>query len=162
MAIQHASGGMNMHEQTHVAYVSKTPVTGIANLDKPPTDQYCFGNYVTQYGHLIMTVGVKINDGVENRGIFRNPWSVIQGGNGGTAMMLHSFTCMVVQQYWPSIEQFKVRPLKNMAEIFMKSVPKELFTVNGIRADQYDQGFEHEQNFLVPIEVLANLHRAQF
>jgi hypothetical protein len=160
--IPHASNGMNVREQTHVVYVSKVPVTGIANFDRSSSDnQFDFGRYVTKYDSLVMSVGVKIEDIVENRGIFRNPWSIIQGGYGGISMMVHSFTCMVIQEHWPSVKLFEVRPLKNMGEIFMNSVPKEQFTINGIQADQYHGGFETEQNILVPIEVLADLHRAK-
>lgn len=162
MTIPHASNGMNVSSQTHVVYISKIPVTGIANFDmSPESDQFCFGNYVDRYDNLVMSVGTKIDDIVENRGIFRNPWSVVQGGCGGIAMMAHSFTCMVVKKHWPSVESFKVRPLKNMGEIFMNSVPKDQFTVNGIRADHYDKGFEQEQTVLAPIEVLAELYCAK-
>lgn len=158
--IPHASNGVNVRMQTHMVYVSKSPISGRAKLISSSSNQG-FGAYVDRYGDLVMSVGVTIKDLVENRGIFRNPLSVVQGGYGGIAMMAHSFTCMVVQENWPLVKSFKVRPLKVMGEIFMNSVPKKLFTVNGIPADQYDKGFDHEQDILAPVEVLADLHRVK-
>lgn len=160
--IPHASNGVNVSSQTHMVYVSKSPILGRANFAaSSASNPFSFSAYTDQYKDLIMSVGVTINNLVENRGIFRNPLSVIEGGYGGIAMMLHSFTCMVVHDYHPSVETFKVRPLKKMGEIFLSSLPKEKITVNGIRGDSYTGGFEHEQNVLVPVKVLADLHRAK-
>jgi hypothetical protein len=120
-----------------------------------------FSRYVDKYGDLIMSVGVTISDVVENRGIFRNPLSVIEGGYAGIAMMTHSFTCMAVENNWPEVKTFRVRPLKKMGELFLNSLPKDKVTVNGIHGDMYDKGFEREQDVRVPVEVLASLHRAK-
>ena len=48
-----------------------------------------------------------------------------------------------------------------MGELFLNSLPKDQITVNGIRGDLYDKGFEHEQDVQVPVKVLASLHRAK-
>lgn len=156
--IPHASNGINVDKQTHMVYVSKLPITGRIEF---MANSGGFGGYVEKYGDLIMSVGVSINDIVENRGIFRNPLSVVEGGNAGIAMMAHSFTCMVIENSWPEVKMFKVRPLKKMGEIFLNSLPKDQVTVNGIPGDKYDKGFEYEQDVQVPISVLANLHRAR-
>lgn len=156
-AIPHASNGMNVQQQTHVVYVSKSPVTGRVNFSEQSKG---FGGIVETYGDLVMSVGVTISDIVENRGIFRNPLSVVEGGYGAISMMTHCFTCMVVEDNRPEVKIFRVRPLKRMAELFLNSLPKDQVTVNGIRGDVYDRGFEHEQDVRVPIEVLASLHRA--
>ncbi len=154
--IPRALSGMNVREQTHVVYVSKLPVTGRAKFESKLTG---FGEYVEKYGNLIMSVGVTINEVVENRGIFRNPLSVVEGGFGGISMMTHCFTCMVVEDNWPEVDTFRVRPLKKMGELFLNSLPRELVTVNGIRGDLYDKGFRIEQIVEVPLKVLASLHR---
>lgn len=62
-----------------------------------------------------------------------NPLCVVEGGYAGIAMMAHSFTCMAIENNWPEVTTFKVRPLKKMAEIFINSLPKDKVTVNGIR-----------------------------
>lgn len=93
-------------------------------------------------------------------GIFRNPLSVIEGGYGGISMMLHSFSCLTVKENWPEVKTFRVRPLKKMGEIFINALPKEQVTVNRVRGDLWVHGIE-EQNIEVPVEILANLHRAK-
>ncbi len=157
-AIPHASNGMNVNKQTHVVYVSKTPVASRVNFESKSKG---FGGYVEKYGNLIMSVGVTVNEVVENRGIFRNPLSVVEGGFGGISMMTHSFTCMAVEDNWPEVDTFRVRPLKKMGELFLSALPKEQVTVNGIRGDLYDKGFEKEQNVEVPLKVLSSLYRAR-
>lgn len=157
-AIPHASNGLNVDYQTHMVYVSKLPVTSRINFTSNSWD---FSGYVEKYGDLIMTVGVTISNFVENRGIFRNPLSVVEGGYAGISMMTHSFTCMAVENNWPEVKTFRVRPLKKMGELFLNSLPKDQVTVNGIRGDRYDKGFESEQDVRVPVAVLANLHRAR-
>lgn len=160
--IPHASNGINVSLQTHMVYASKSPIIGRVNFTPSETcNDFSFGGYADQYEDLIMSVGVTIENFVENRGIFRNPLSVIDGGYGGIAMMIHSFTCMVVQDYYPSVKTFKVRPLKKMGEIFLHSLPPEKITINGIRGDSYNDGFEQEHEVLVPVEVLAGLYRAK-
>jgi hypothetical protein len=153
--IPHASNGMNVLRQTHVVYVSKVPVAGRINLT---SDSKGFAGCVDSSGNLIMSVGVTINEVVENRGIFRNPLSVVEGGYGGISMMIHSFTCKVVKENFPEVKVFRVRPLKKMAELFLRSLPIDQITVNGMRADLYAGGFEREQDVRVPIEILSNLH----
>lgn len=157
-AILHASNGLNVDKQTHVVYAAKSPIIGRINFD---SDLENFDGYVDSYSDLIMSVGVTIHDIVENRGIFRNPLSVVEGGYAGIAMMTHSFTCMAIEKEWPEVKMFRVRPLKKMGEIFLNSLPKDKVTVNGIRGDIYDKGFEYEQDVRVPVEVLANLHRVK-
>lgn len=159
--IPHASRGLNINNQTHMVYASKTPI--IRSSDFISNQYNCFGEYVDCYKNIVMSVGVTINDIVENRGIFRNPLSVIKGGYGGISMMLHSFTCMVVKDYYPSIKTFQVHPFGDMARIFLKSLPNDKVTVDGVRADDPNckkfEGFL-ERKVQVPISDLANLHRA--
>lgn len=156
--IPHASNGVNVNKQTHMVYVSKSPVVGRIDFVAKSKG---FGGYIEEYGDLILSVGATINDIVENRGIFKNPLYVVEGGYTGIAMMAHSFTCMAIENNWPEVTTFKVRPLKKMAEIFINSLPKDKVTVNGIRSDLYDKGFEYEQDVQVPVKVLASLHRAE-
>ncbi|MBA2367747.1 MAG: hypothetical protein H0V82_01835 [Candidatus Protochlamydia sp.] len=155
--IPYASNGINVSKQTHIVYASKKPVLGRAVFKSPLKG---FGRYSDCYGSLIMCVGVTTSDIVENRGIFKNPLSVVEGGFGGISMMAHSFTCMAVENFFPLVTTFRVRPLKKMGEIFLASLPKDQVTVEGIRGDNYTGGFEFEKDVRVPVKVLASLHRA--
>ena len=156
--IPHASNGINVNKQTHMVYVSKSPVIGRIDFIAKSKG---FRGYIDKYSDLILSVGVTIHNVVENRGIFKNPLFVVEGGYTGIAMMAHSFTCMAIENNWPEIKIFKVRPLKKMAEIFINSLPKDKVTVNGIRSDMYNKGFEYEQDVQVPVKMLASLHRAK-
>lgn len=156
--INQAMNGLSS-KQTHMVYASKSPILGRVDFDAKST-KYNWGGYIDRYGDIIMSVGSTIrNYEVENRGIFRNPLSIIEGGNGGIAMMLHSFTGMVVKDHFPSIETFVVSPFGKMAQIAASTLPKEKITIDGIRGDHYVRAFENnqaEKTFRIPIDVLAN------
>ena len=156
--IPHASRGVNVNKQTHMIYASKTPITGLIKFNSTSQNKG-FGAIVDYYGDLIMSVGVTINDIVENRGILRNLLNIIDGGFCGISMMIHCFTCMIIQEYYPFINTFKVRPLKKMGETFINSLPKDQITINGIAGEIYHEGFETEKDILVPVDVLANLYK---
>lgn len=153
--IPQASYGMKIETQTHIAYASKIPVTGRINLR---TQYSHYQDIAEMYGDLIMSVGVKITDVVENRGIFRNPLSIVEGGFGSLAIMMHRFTCLVVKDNFPAVTTFEVRPLTKMGELFFNALPKHLITINGIQGDLYEGGFEKEKSVQVPVAVLASLH----
>jgi hypothetical protein len=154
-AIPLASNGVNVNLQTHMVYVSKSPVIGRIDFVSKSKG---YSGYIEKYSDLIMSVGVTISDVVENRGIFKNPLSIVEGGYAGIAMMAHSFTCMAIENIQPKIKIFRMRPFKKMAEIFLNSLPKDQVTVNGIRGDMYDKGFECEQDVQVPVKVVASLY----
>jgi len=156
--IQRALMGVNVREQTHMVYASKLPIN--KRMQFQPGKIRQFADYQEEYGHIILSVGVKIQDMVENRGISKNPLSIVEGGYGGIAMMAHSFTCIFVESIHPDITQFRVRPLKMMGKIFLKALPNECMTINGKPAEEHKDGFEVEHDVLVPVHVLASLHRA--
>lgn len=152
-----AMNGLNP-SQSHMIYVSKSPITGRANFDSK-SDRFDLKEYISRYGNIIMSVGSDVSGVVENRGIFRNPWSLVEGGHTGIAMMLHSFTGMVVKKHYPSAKQFRVRPFGKMAQIVASQLPREEILINGIRGDHYVGKFDNgqgEKDFRIPINVLAS------
>jgi hypothetical protein len=156
MTIPQASYGMNIDEQTHIVYASKSPITGRINFNSKSTG---FQKYMENYGDLIMSVGVTIRPHtVENRGIFRNPLSIIEGGYKGISMMMHKFTCIIISELYPEISMFRVRPLKKMGEIFIYSLRKlesrENITINGVHIDNYNGDSESEIDVKIPIVSL--------
>jgi hypothetical protein len=152
--IPRASSGMNTVSQTHVVYASKSIVTG--RLSFPASTRKGFARYVERYTDIIMTVGVRMGDTTcENRGIFRNPWNIIQGGYKNISMMLHSFVCEVSRQYYPLIKQLEIRPLEKMAKILFDVLPKDKFFIDGIIANSYDEGFTSEVKFTIPVTLLS-------
>lgn len=152
---------IDINNQTHMVYASKTPITGHRRFTcTESTHTERFRNYVNDFGNIIMSVGVEINREypvVENRGIFRNPLSIVEGGYGGISMMLHSFTCMAVKEVNPAVSRFYVRPKPKMEEIFLKAISEDKLQI--VRVNEF--GMEvGEPDLSVGVDVLANLHRA--
>lgn len=151
LSITHASSGMNVRSQTHVVYASKCPVTIPFHLRESHKPRG-FAHYYDLYQDIIMSVGVTINEEVvENRGIFRNPLSIISNDHRGIAMFLHTFTCRMVHQYFPQVSIFSVRPMEKMAQILFTTLPKGNLTIDGKKADDYDGDFICERRFMIPI-----------
>ena len=161
--VTNAASGMNVHSQTHIAYATKTAPTGpyfeqpLSTIIKDDGDELvsAFELFHAKYDNIIMSVGVTVGEfHVENRGIFRNPLSVVKNDNRRIAMQLHRFTCECVSKHWPDVEIFRVRPMQKMAHIFMKSLPTEQVTINGRPASEYNGTFASEETFAIPISVM--------
>jgi hypothetical protein len=69
--------------------------------------------------------------------------------------MLHAFTCKTIQENFPSIHSFYVRPMRKMAEILFRSLPKKALTINGINGEKYQGDFMFECVFVIPITVFS-------
>lgn len=151
----HALNGINIRTQTHIVYASKKPINGSINFHS--NSKQGWGRYVELYDDLIMCVGVNITNIAENRGIFRNPISIINKDFSNISLLIHSFTCKVIREYFPEVQMFKIRPLKKMAEILYNTLPKELFTINDLSPYLYQGNFKLEEAFFVSVSVMANM-----
>lgn len=101
--ITNGSSGLNVKIQTHIVYATKTQQPWNRDKDIPP--DFTFHHFYELYQDIIMCVGVTIGEKqVENRGIFRNPLSVVEQTYRGIAMNLHQFTCECV--YFPELTMF--------------------------------------------------------
>ena len=113
-----AANGMSLRKQQYVAFASKT-----ADFVPRQPAVLNFPAFSAAYLPLIMSVGVSLSGGVvEDRGIFRNPLSVLKGDFPGISTMLHSFVCRVAQRHWPEIETFRVRPLLHMGRLLLNAL----------------------------------------
>jgi hypothetical protein len=116
-----------------------------------------------------MSVGVRL-DSIrplfENRGIFRNPFSVIEGGYSGIATQLHAFTGKVMKERLNQTLGDKeklfmsVSPIKNMKELLVEKIGLErIKTKEGIPEElRLESSGLAEEQFLIPLDDLANLH----
>lgn len=122
-----------------VAYISKSPITGFCLLPSLPLDGglidgmalFKFSGdamsqlqcYIEQYSHILMCVSscappkiaavpshIDRRNTYENRGIFRNPLSMIDGDYKGLAVPLHAFTGKVWLSKHPGMEYLLVKP----------------------------------------------------
>jgi len=152
LSVTNAVSGMNVLSQTHVVYASKYPIT--IPFSQRQSNKKGIARFQDLYGDIIMSVGVTINKNkVENRGIFRNPLSIITSKYRNIAMILHAFTCFVVQKFFEDVTFFQVRPMEKMGQILFDSLPKNILTINGQLADIYMGDFQSEHVFQVPISV---------
>ena len=57
-----------------------------------------------------------------NRGIFRNPYWILENKYAGLSMLLHGFSAVVAQEYFPSIKCMHVIPVGSMQSILCKEL----------------------------------------
>jgi len=83
--------------------------------------------FIHYYSDLIMSVGSDFSssDHYHNRGIFRNPLSVIDNKHKGISMILHGFTAAVAQKFFPEKNYIKVSPIGSMQAIISNSSLKQ-------------------------------------
>ncbi len=151
---------------TYVAYISKRPITGPLSLPKTESNLKIFKE---KYKDILMSVGVRLDSSrplFENRGIFRNPFSVIEGGYSNIATQLHAFTGKVMKE---CVNQtlgrkgklyMSVSPINNMKELLVEKIGLErIKTKNDIPKElRIESSGILEEQFLIQLEDLANLH----
>lgn len=148
---------------TYVAYISKMPITGPLSLPKTESNLKIFKE---KYKNILMSVGVRLDSSrpfFENRGIFRNPISVIEGGYSNIATQLHAFTGKVMKE---CVNQtlgdkqklyMSVSPIKNMKELLVKKIGWErIKTKQDIPEElRIKSSGIGEQQFLISLEDLV-------
>ncbi len=127
-AIRAGLAGFSPELCTYVAYISTKPITeSLSLLATPPST---FNEVQQNYKHIIMSVGVTLAQDLplfENRGIFRNPLSLLEGGHSNIATLLHTFTAKALkscinQDRQIPIEYFIVRALPEMRRILEDAI----------------------------------------
>lgn len=151
---------------TYVAYISKTPIKGPLSLPKTESNLKIFKE---KYKNILMSVGVRLDSRkplFENRGIFRNPCSVLEGGYSNIATHLHAFTGKVMKECVnPTLgdkekRYMSVSPINSMKELLVKKIGLERIKTKDSIPDELriiSSGLGEEQ-FLIPLEDLKNLH----
>jgi hypothetical protein len=138
----------------YVAYISKKPVTGkrVFTIKKPPLSA-TLKEYNDEFDDLLISVGSNLNPGelyYENRGIFRNPKSFVDGGYKDLAIMLHAFTAAVVKIIIPEKKYLKVRAAAHMAKILKEKLkPKDIHYVGA-------PDFQQDTPFLITIDGMSD------
>ena len=99
-------------------------------------------DFEQNYNHILMSVdaafepkesetGFVMNErSFTNRGIFRNPVSIIENTHKGLAMLLHGFSAAVAQKFFPEKEHMEVSPIASMQYILYHSLPRDAFVHN--------------------------------
>ncbi|QLH36747.1 MAG: hypothetical protein HWD61_11895 [Parachlamydiaceae bacterium] len=88
----------------YIVYASKNPTFSIQDAYKHIISNPCnLKNYITAYSDILITMGTDFseNDYFHNRGISRNPYWVFEGKYAGLSILLHGFTGVVANTYFP-------------------------------------------------------------
>lgn len=111
---------------SYVAYASKSPVQGCFPFFKDAEDRTITLNRFNEaYNDLLISVGSwNFDDNGDcryiNRGIFRNPKTIIDGGYTGLSLKLHGFTAAVAKKYFPDKKYMAVAASPTMYRLIEK------------------------------------------
>jgi len=142
---------MTKNHESYAIYASKNPDFSIKNIPLSHTGAVNLNDFIHHYDDLIMSVGSDFSssDDYENRGIFRNPLSIIDNKHKGISMILHGFTAAVAQKFFPEKKYMRVRPIGSMQAIssaseLIDSNPSKKSALNevsrAIRAQNFCKG----------------------
>lgn len=107
----------------YIVYATKNPNFSIQNTDTPTT----LKQYFETYQDILIAVGsnfseIQKKEIFENRGIFRNPYWVLEEKYSGLSMLLLEITGAFADQYFPEKTIMKVRPTGSMQSIIQKTL----------------------------------------
>ncbi len=153
-----------------MAYISKKPVTGYITLpNDPPVKGDTIAFYRQDYDDLLMVIGVSFNKSYPqifiNRGIFQNPFRLINGECPNIATRLHCFTGKVVRDFLnDELDTCKmymtVAPIPEMFDIMIKAFPRGQLKIKDEIPEELHVPAEGvcDTEILVTLEDLSNLH----
>lgn len=107
-----------------VVYASKKPVVGKFPLPTK-TKPKDMKEFMINYDNLIMSVGSWLThnkDFYQNRGIFRNPFNIVEGNFKNISLQLHGFSAAVMEKFYPERKFMIVYALPSMTNILEKNL----------------------------------------
>lgn len=148
----------DVDRSTYVAYASKKPITSrISNIVSDSS--VTFKKVKKCSEHIIMSVGVLyINEEsyYENRGIFRNPYHILQWDYRNISVQLHTFTARFMQTHVnpilkdnKKVSHIRIGATPKMAEILSRAIGQE----HVLRGDQIPATMPLRESFDEDIEI---------
>jgi hypothetical protein len=128
-AISSGIAGFTFFKGDYIVYVNTSPITGRYPFPIRDRPWLTLKKFNIAYKDIIMTMRSDMNfsekdtaksEVFNNRGIFRNPKSVIDGGNNNVSVLLHSFSATVARQHFNKL-YLSVSALPVMTSILLKS-----------------------------------------
>lgn len=107
------------HEK-YIVYATTNPHFSIEAIQIPSRT---LKSYIEAYREILITVGSDFSvtpTSFHNRGIFRNPYWVIEEKYAGLSMLLHGLTGAVAQKFFPEKITMEVMPIGSMQAILKK------------------------------------------
>lgn len=126
----------SFYPKTYIVYASKTPDFLITNVPIGEVTS-SIKTFMTNYSDLIMTVGADFSSEstVVNRGMSRNPLSVIDNTYKGIAMTMHGFVASVAKTYFPHMCTMTVKPVGFMQHILCSQLSSADISIDGMTFD---------------------------
>ncbi|WP_420420809.1 hypothetical protein [Simkania sp.] len=175
--LQNTSGGaesfkLMLKRGNFVAYVSKLPIKGRADFPESLEEYpWKLKEIYETCGDTLMTVGVRnidVKPMFENRGIFRNPLSLIEGGYPNLSMQLHAFVGKAFKTHINSNlgvnakMYMTVFPLKQMESILLKTVGRSRVSIDHdlppeLYLEESSKRASGEKQLLISLDELASL-----
>ena len=117
------STGAEEGERRYITYITSDENFNIENtpiLEKCPNIK----EYIEYYKDILIVVGSDFSNEeyFHNRGIFRNPYWILEKKHAGLSMFLHGFSAVVAQEHFPSIKCMHVIPVGSMQSILCKEL----------------------------------------
>lgn len=112
-------------------------------------------NFIDQYQDLIMCVGLNLPENSVNhynvRGIFRNPYSMLEGSYKEVSMAVHGFMAAVMKKYYPTVQEERVDPMYAMGSLIAQTLER-----SDIRFDEGKHYFYYDRLKHLNIEQFGN------
>lgn len=124
-----STGAIGKQSGENIAYISRKPIKGRMALPPPTLDRnLTLQEFYDHYKDIVMTVWVtRRGDGTvayENRGIFRNPFSILFDEYKGLAIMIHAFTAVVMKKLYGA-RFFHVQPAPAMCDLLLRAFKRD-------------------------------------
>lgn len=127
----HMCTNFRLDQQGYIVYISKNPNFSIQNTDITGKELN-LKNFIESYNDILISVGSDFSKGsnfyistensFHNRGISRNPYWVFEEKYSGLSMLLHGFSGVVADKYFPEKKFMRVKPVGSMQCIIKKSL----------------------------------------
>ncbi len=116
-----------------IVYASKSPDFLITDVPKIDLDGLTIKDYITLYRDILISIGSDFSQlqSFRNRGIFRNPYNLIENTHKGLAMALHGFSGAIAKLFFPEMTCMEVEPVKAMYSLIKKSLNQDDIIVVG-------------------------------
>lgn len=102
-------------ELNYITYATRNKDFSISN----PSD-CTLKQYIESYSDILISMGSDFNSQVkifQSRGIFRNPYWVLEEKYNGLSMLLHGFTGLIAEKYFPFKTTLRIKPVGSMQQI---------------------------------------------
>ncbi len=123
IGINHMNTAFYRKDTKYVVYITRNRNFSIIQADESIEKNWkTLKNVINAYQDILISIGSDFSEDYyfHNRGISRNPYWVFEGKYAGLSMLLHGFTAIVAQNFFPKKEVMHVSPIGSMQVIIQQ------------------------------------------